>query len=607
MFKRFKFLLLFIVVVFAACSDEETSEPANGTEDEVTEGKINDTDINKEEEKAIDEGPQEGGTITGAMHTAPTGQFNPLFYEETYEANIIDFTHESLFSQNEALEFETNGLAEDFEINEEHTKMKVYLQEGVKWHDGEELTADDVVYTYQTIADPKYKATGGVRTDPYVSLLRGFEEYRSGDTDEFKGVVAEGDYTVVFYFEEPNIHPQYSANFPIIPKHVFDEIPVSAIPEADASLMPDAVIGTGPYKFTEMVEREQYVLERHEDYWQGTPYLESIVWKIVEQSVMSGLLETGEIDFVAEPGGIAPSEYGLVSGFEHIEMIEQADFGYQLLGFKHNHRTAEDVEAGLIEPDHWIPNEKLPQQVRQAIAYAIDREALVGREHGEGLLHGRGQPINSPIAPQFWAYDDEAAIPYTFDPDKAAELLDDAGFTLGEDEWRTDPDGNEWILNFDYPLGNELRERAAPIIKDYLEDIGIQVDLRQSKEMSEYIQELTDDHSDWDLYLIGWPLGSDEPNPLGLWGIKDAYNFSRWNNPDSDEMLFDAIKAPEAFDQDYRADLYSEWTHLFSEDLPALLLFVENKLWSYNTRIQGIDPLPHTMYKDSHLWWVKEE
>lgn len=609
MFKRFKhFLALFAIllvigIMLGACGTKDTSDtPENNNENEVVED-----DNNSEDEEVVDEGPQEGGTIVGAMHTAPTGQFNPIFYEEAYEANIIEFTFESLFTQNAELEYETNGLAEDFEINEEHTEMVVHLREDVKWHDGEVLTADDVVFTYQAIADPDYEAAGGVRTNPYVSPLLGFEEYRAGDTDEFKGVVAEDELTVVFHFEEPSIHPQYIANFPIIPKHVYEDIPVADMPDADESLKPGALIGTGPFKFTEMVEREQYVLERHEDYWQGTPYLESIVWRIIEESVIPGLLETGEVDFVAEPGGIPPSEYELVSGFDHVEIIEQADFGYQLLGFKHNHRTTEDVEAGLIEPDNWVPNEKMPQEVRQAIAYAIDRDAIVGSGHGEGLLHGRGQPINSPIAPQFWAYDDEAAIDYTYDPDKAAEILDDAGYTMGDDGWRTDPDGNEWVINMDYPLGNELRERAAPIIEEFIEDVGIQVDLRQPQEMSAYVPALTDDNSDWDLYLIGWSLGSGEPDPLGLWGIKDAYNFSRWNNPESDEMLFDAIKAPDAFDQDYRADIYSEWTYLFSEDLPALLLFAENKLWTYNTRIQDIVALPHTMYQNSHLWWVTEE
>lgn len=590
---------LFVTISLAACVDEGKKKPSNHDE-EVKAEKHN------RNEAEIDKGPQKGGTITGVMHYPPTGQFNPLFYKEAYDKTIIDFTHESLFSQNKELIFEADGLAKDFEINEDHTELIVYLRENVKWHDGKDFTADDVVYTYQTLADPNYEEAGGIHTNPYASTLLGFKEYRSGESDEFKGIEAEDDHTVVFFFEEPSIHPQYVANFPIIPKHIFKNIPVAEMAEADVSLQPGLVVGTGPFKFTEMVERDQYILERHEDYWQSSPFLERIVWQVNSQSITPRLLETGKIDFIAAPEGISRSEYDLISNFDHIKMIEQIDFDYLFLGFKHNHRTTEDVESGLIEPDNWISNAKLPQQVRQSIAYAIDREGLIGNESEKGLLHGRGQLIHVPIAPQSWAYNDDSITKYTYNPNKAAEILDEAGYKIGADGWRTDPDGNEWIIHMDYPSGNELRERVASLIKEYIEDVGIKIELRQTKEMSAYIPKLINDDTDWDLYLIGWSLSSRDPDPLGLWGIKATYNFSRWNNPQSDELLFSAIKTPEAFDQDFREERYSEWTHLFSEDLPALPLFIENKLWAYHKRIQGIEALPHTMYKNSHLWWVKE-
>lgn len=609
LFKRYKHLLALLALLFmlgvalTACA-KDTTKPADDNENN------NDPGEETEEPAEEDTGPVQGGTITGAMYSAPKGMFNPIFYEDAYDANILAFTHESLFTQNADLEYETNGLAESYEVNDDQTELTVYLRKDVKWHDGEEFTAEDVVFTYQAIADPDYVAAGGVRTNPYAAVLKGYEEYKEGETDEFQGVTAEDNYTVVFHFEEPSIHPLYVANFNIIPKHAFEGIPVAEIPEAAASLQPGEVVGTGPFKFTEMVDREQYVLEKHEDYWQGEPYLDSIVWRVIQQSVMTSMLESGELDFVSNPSGIPPADYSIVDELDHIEIIEQPDFGYQLLGFKINHRTSEDVEAGVINPDNWVENPKLPQEVRQAIAHAIDRQGLIGSGHGEGLLHGRGALINSPIAVQHWAYDEEAPVNYDYDPDKAAEILDEAGFTFANegDEWRSDPDGNEWTLNFDYPLGNELRERSAPLIKEYLEAVGIQVNMRQPTDMNGvYVPALTNDDSDWDLFLLGWALGTGDPDPLGLWGIEDAFNFARWNNPESDEMLFKAVKAPEAFDQDYRQKLYSEWTTLFSEDLPAILLYAQNTIWAYQDRIHGIDPLPASMYKDPHLWWLEPE
>ncbi|MGM8212165.1 ABC transporter substrate-binding protein [Virgibacillus sp. W0430] len=591
-------LLLLFGVLLSACSKNSSSEaPA---ETDTKEGE------SQEQEEAVDSGePKQGGTIVGAMYSAPTGMFNPIFYEEAYEANIIDFVFEGLFSQDNSLNWIPN-LAKEWDTNDDHTELTVTLEDGVKWHDGEDFTAEDVVFTYQMISDPDYVKAGGIRTN-YVTQLLGYDAYVAGETDEFEGVVAEDDLTVTFKFAEPNINPEFSASFLIIPKHVYEDVPVAEMPEFEASLQPGKVIGTGPFKFTDMIEREQYVLERNDDYWKAQPYLDKIVWKVVEQSVMTGLLENGEIDFVAEPGGIAPPDYEIVDGYDHINIIEQADFGYQLLGFKHNHRTAEDVESGELNPDNWNPNKKIPKEVRQAIAWAIDRQALIGTGPGQGLLHGKGQIINSPIAVQFWAHDKNAAVDYNYNPDKAAEILDEAGYKMGNDGFRTDPDGNEWVINMDYPTGNELRERSAPIIKKYLEDVGIKVNLRQPKEMSAYVEGLTNDNTDWDLYLLGWSLGSGDPDPLGLWGIKDAYNFSRWNNEESQAMLENALKAPEAFDQDYRKKIYSEWTHLFSDDLPALILYAQNNLWAHHVDINGIDPRPYTMYANTHLWWLDRE
>ncbi|WP_246569622.1 peptide-binding protein [Lentibacillus saliphilus] len=609
MIKRFRLGLLLFVLLFSfaflltACSEDTTSND-NGTDtnQNENEGENEGNNEEEEEEEPADEGPQMGGTITGAMDTAPSGVFNPIFYEEAYEANILDFTHEGLVGQNDKLEF-VEGLATDWEINDDQTEITLTLKDGVKWHDGEPFTAEDVVFTYQSIASPGYIEAGGVRST-YANKLVGYEAFESGETEEFEGVVAEDELTVTFKFKEPNVTILKDVGFPIIPKHVFEGIPIEEVPEHEATLDPGKVIGTGPFKFTEMLEREQYVLEKHADYWQGEPYLDKIVWRVVEQSVMLGLLEKGEIDFISDPNGVPPADYEDVAAMDHVEIIEQTDFGYQLMGFKMNHRTAADVESGTLNPDNWVENEDMGEKlVRQAMAYAVDRKTIV-----EKLLLGHGAVINAPIAQQFWAYDESAVTDYSFDPDKSAELLDEAGYVDEDgDGFRETPDGEEWVVNLNYPTGNKLRERVAPILAEFFEDVGIKMDLRQPKEMSAYVKELTEDSTDWDLYLLGWSLGSGDPDPSGLWTIEAGYNFSRWNNPDSDQLIADAMKAPEAFDQSYREEKYSEWQSLFSDDLPALLLFAQNKIYAHNKNLNGIDPLPYSMNNDPHLWWLSQE
>src|SRR5699024_1642740 len=119
---------------------------------------------------------------------------------------------------------------------------------------------------------------------------------------------------------------------------------------------------TGPFEFVSMVDRESYEMVRYDDYWQGKPYLDKVVWKVVDPSVMSGLLENGDLDFVAQPSKVSEGDFEQVSSNDHIEIIKQTDFGLNVLGFKLNHRTTEDVQNNVINPDNWQVNEKVANQ-----------------------------------------------------------------------------------------------------------------------------------------------------------------------------------------------------------------------------------------------------
>lgn len=543
--------------------------------------------------------PNEGGIVVGAMETAPTGMFNPIFYEEAYDEAILRVTHEGLVGQNEELEF-IPRLAKSWEVNDDQTSITFQLEEDVTWHDGKDFTSEDVVFTYQTMSDPIYVESGGFRTE-YVQDLKGYDTYNAGETDVFEGVVADDPYTVTFNFEEPSVTPLYTAGFQIIPAHIFKDIPIPDMPKADASLKGGSIIGTGPFKLTKILDRQQYVFERNDDYWQGKPHLDKVVYKVVDEAIMTGLLQTGDLDFVADPNGVSPADYDTIQKMDNIQIIEQPEFGNQFLGFKMNHRSSSDIESRTIDPNNWKPNEKIADpKVRQAIAYAVNREGIVN-----GLLYGHGQKTNTTIAQQFWAYSEDGPIDYAHDVEKAGELLDEAGYVDQDgDGFRENPNGEEWVLNLDFPTGNKIRERSAPLIKQQLEEAGIQINMRQPKEMTAYIDGLENKDSDWDLYLLGWALSSHDPDPASLWAAKAPYNYSRWNNPEADALLDEAMEAPAAFEQDYRAEIYEEWQTLFSEDLPALFLYVKDNLWIVNDRVEGIDPLPFTITNNAHEWWV---
>lgn len=573
----FTLLTLSIVIVACGGDSKDSSEP-------------NETGTSGE--------PEYGGTVVGTLEEAPGGVFNPIFYTDLYEEKMLEFTHEGLVRQDEELNFSAQ-LAKDWEINEDQTEITFTLEDDVTWHDGEKFTADDVVFTYQTLMDPEYVAAGGLRT-LFVEPLLDYEAYSSGETDTFEAVVAEDEKTVTFKFENSNPNLLYYTSFPLIPKHIYEDIPISDMLESPYSLDPEKVIGTGPFEFASMVDRESYEMVRYDDYWQGKPYLDKVVWKVVDPSVMVGLLDKGELDFIASPSDIPEGDFEQVSSNDDIEIIKQTDFSLKVLGFKLNHRTTDDVQNNVINPDNWQVNEKIANQnVRQAIAYAIDREGIVN-----GLLFGIGEIVESPIPQQFWAHNDDVVNHYDFDPEKAKSILDEEGYVdVTGDGMREDPNGDEWVLNLDT---SSRDDRLGPIIQEQLEDVGIKVNLRQPKEFSAFLVDIENDNSDWDLYLIGWGLNHRDPDPSEVWSIMTPYNYARWNNKEADELLKQAMEGPDSFEQEYREKVYAEWQKEFSEDLPELILYAEEALWAHNKRLQGVESLPYSMYHNVHKWWVND-
>jgi len=526
--------------------------------------------------------PVAGGTVTLAMFSAPAGMFNPLYYEDLYESYVLGFVFESLMQQEDDLSY-SPLLAESWTFSEDKKDITFKLRKGVKWHDGQEFTADDVVYTYTTLADKEYD---GVRAY-YAEPLLGYEEFHEGKTDTFKGVEKIDNYTVVFHFKEAKPNALDTVSYLIVPKHIYGKYAIKDLKTAKEST--ESPIGTGPFKISQMVTNESYELVRFDDYWDGKPYLDKIVWKVVNQEVAPGLLKSGELDVMTDLG---PFDVELVSGIENIKLWETPDFGYQYLAFK----------FGKLDKDGKTTPNTLPYQdkkLRQAFAYAINREGMV-----KGLLKGHGVVMNAPMPPVSWA----AAKPeelnqYPYDPEKAKKLLDEAGYKdVDGDGFRETPDGKKMELTLDYPTGNKVREQSAPIIQQNLKDVGINIKLNTPRDVGSHYDAIEKDEVQ--MFLAGWSLSTD-PDPSGIWKSTDPWNFPRWVNAESDKLIDDGLSL-QAFDQNYRKDVYVKWQKLVNDELPYIFLYSQNAISAYNKRIQNVHEGTFGILRDVHKWWIKQ-
>ncbi|GAK04803.1 oligopeptide ABC transporter, periplasmic oligopeptide-binding protein OppA [Geomicrobium sp. JCM 19037] len=602
----FLLALTFSVLLLAACNggDDETGtdpeEPADDNGEEPADDENGDDDGDDDTAGEA----SEGGNVNIAFFSPPEHQFNPIYYTSTYDANVMDFIFEALFRTDDELLLQPH-LAESYELNDDQTEMTVTLNEGITWHDGEAFTADDVVFTYEMISHPEYTGVRGT----YADKLVGYEDFRAGESDEFEGVTAEDDQTVIFRWEESSVTPEFNASFPIIPEHIFGAVEPGEIESHESSIATGEVVGTGPFMLGDFVEGDQYVLNANEDYWNGAPNLDTVTLQVRDQAVITGLLESGDVDMVIQPDGIVPSDVASVEQMDNVTLYQPQDLGYQYMGFKIGYRPSEDVEAGVIDTDNFIENEKLSDvRVRQAIVHALDREAMVGGEDGEGgLLQGSGQVLHAPFPEASWAFDENADIGLEYDTDRAMELLAEAGYEdTNGDGFVEDPNGEEYVLTLAYPTGNEPRENAAIVIEQQLAEVGINVNVDTPREFPAHSEIVENDDQSIDMYLMGWGLASGDPDPGGIFTSHVPYNYTRWVDETSDEMIQRGLSAPDAFEQEYREEVYSEWAEYVSEQVPYAFLWSMINNWAATDRVGGITEDPVTMLKDPHLWYVQE-
>jgi peptide/nickel transport system substrate-binding protein len=541
--------------------------------------------------------PVEGGTLYLSMFSAPKGVFNPILYEDAYDANIIGLVFNGLVKLNEKLEY-VPDLAERMEISADNKTITFHLRKGVKWHDGREFTTEDVAFTFRSMLHPEYT---GVRTDSYKDLIgvEGMLEERSKldqevqagklkdadankkkleswqkwlDGDGKKAINVIDKYTVSFATAEPYAPFLENLGFNIIPAHVFAGTEIGKLGEHPATKKP---VGTGPFKFVEYRIDQYAELVRNETYFEGKPFIEKVIYKVLNQDVAIGQLQSGEIDHMP----VKPDQLDLLKGNKSLIITEWPDFGYQYMGINHDHEYLKD------------------KRVRQALMYGIDRKAIV-----DNLLKGNGTVMNSHMPPVSWAYDSNSLNAYPYDPEKAKALLAEAGWKDRNAEGYLVRDGKVFEVVLKYPSGNKVREASAPLIQDNLKRIGVKINL-QIMEFATLAQTVFDNR-DMQLWLMGWGLSTDpDPGPIFLptnkWG-----KVTGWTNPRNEELIKAGVRVLKPAD---RKPIYVEWSKILNDELPYVFLYSQNSIHAINNRVKGLKPDVRGPFWNIYELWIPKD
>lgn len=562
-------VMLIMSLFLAACSKETANEePAEG---DKPAGEV-----------------KEGGTVTFGYTQPFKGVLSYAYYEGEDDVNALQFMHEALIKTGDDLTPQPNLAT--WELSEDHMKLTFKLKEGVKWHDGEELTVEDMEYAWYLIADPTYEGARFAN----VAMIKGAQEYHDGTADTIEGIKVIDDYTIEVTVTEPSVNLLDNIWVYPEPKHYYGDISSKELP--DSEQIRKNPIGVGPFKVKNIVAGEMIEFERFDDYWQGPAKLDGVVYKIIDGSLAQGLIQNGEVDVIEAP----KDQWAAIKELPNVNAVEADAMSYSYIGFDWGHY---DTEKGVVVSD----NQKFQNKaLRHAMAHAIDRQAFI-----DGFANGLGKPLNTPFPSVSWAKIDDSEINgYEYDVEKAKELLDEAGYKdVDGDGFVEDPEGKPFTVNFDAMAGAETSEARAQFIIQSWQAIGLNAKLNGGslKDFNLFYDTIEADDPSVETFMGAWGLAAD-PDPAGIWLSTDKWNMWRWYSEESDELIKKGVTFPEDESMDiteHRQTYYDEWQKLVNEELP--IIFFEQRIdpWAINKRVQNVKVTPFGT-DDFHLWAVTE-
>jgi len=487
--------------------------------------------------------------------SAEASNLIPMLSSDSASHEVSGFIFNGLVKYDKDLTL-IGDLAQSWEISEDGLVITFHLKKGIKWQDGTAFTADDVLFGYETIINEK--------------TLSAYKE----DYFQVKKAEVLDKYTFKVTYEKPFAPALASwGSLVVLPKHILEKEDIN---KTEFSRKP---VGTGPFKFKEWVPGQKVILEANDNYFEGRPYLDGVVIRIIpDPTTMFLELKTQGLDWI----GLSPLQYKKQTQSEFFKKnyrkFKYPSFSYTYLGFNLKHP--------------WFSDKK----IRQAIAHALDKEELV-----KGVLLGMGSISTGPYVPNTWPYNPNVRK-YEYNPQKAKELLREAGWQDIDKDGILEKNGKKFEFTILTNMGNTTRIKTATIIQYRLREVGIKVDIR-SLEWSAFINWFIDKKR-FEAVILGWSIGLD-PDQYDIWHstkIKEKeLNFVSFKNQEVDELL---EKGRRTFDIEKRKQAYYRIQEILAEELPYIFLYVPDNLPIVSARFEGIAPAPIGIGYNIEKWYV---
>ena len=512
---------------------------------------------------ALAQSPTKGGTLTYTFHPEPSA-LSTISTTAVPVAIISTKIYESLLNWDGAQMTPKPGLAESWDVSADGLTYTFKLRKGVKWHDGQPFTAQDVQFSVDSIVKPYHS--------------RGRAHF--GDVET---ITTPDDSTVVFKLKAPV--PYFMKAFqpsetPILPKHKFDGVDLTkAATVRQADVFTKQPVGTGPFKFKEWTRGSHIILERNPDYWKsGFPYLDQIILRVMPDGAARAIaMEKGEVD-LAPQNALPEAE---IQRLGALPTLEVSSAGAEALG-----------------PNLWLEvnlreGPLADVRVRKAISMALDRARII-----DVVWYGYGKPGIGPIVSDNVNFFNKSLKPLVYDHKKAAALLDEAGFKKG-------PDGVRFKLTQNYLPYGENYVRLAEYIKQELQKLGIVVETK-SLDLASWLKTI---YTDWDFNITSTFSHNYSDPSIGIertftsGNIKQGASFTNsmgYKNEKVDALFADNRRQ---MDVAKRKAQFDEIQTILNDELPVIFLMEMQYVHVWNKKVNGLITNGVSMYSNWDSVW----
>ncbi|HEY8447632.1 MAG TPA: ABC transporter substrate-binding protein [Thermomicrobiales bacterium] len=540
-------LALGLLAPFAASAQDSSPSPTDGVIRSPTR-----QEIHAELQAAFAETDEPAQNTEGVYVTGVTSDLqsvNPYLVESSPSLDVVGLVYEGLYNSDPRTgEPIPTALADYWEISPDRLTYTFYLNKDARWHDGVDVTAEDVAFSLEALSNP---ATGSAYTGAFNEAV---DSWQVIDQDTIQIVAKEPRFTFLYDIQ----------GLFIVPKHIWENVPFEewATDPGSTGQDPARIIGTGPYRFNSWLQGQEISLVRNEDYYEHKPNFREYLIRIYpDAEAQFNAFLNGDIDAI----GLEPEQVQVVENTDGLSWQSWPERGFVYYEFN-------------LDPSVPLFQDK---RVRQAFMWALDRESIVNdimRGFGE-VATGTHPEISPGYAP------DRMTTKYTYDPERAKQLLAEAGWTDTNGNGTVDKDGQEMSFEFLYASGSPTNDTLVAYLQDAWRQVGIDMQPR-ALDLPTLIESTTS-NNEWRMamYGFGWDatfiqdvmFGCDQTPPVG-------FNDMKYCNPELDEIH---DQAKREFDEEKRRELLIQASDIVNEEQPVGIITFSVAIGAYNDRVHN--------------------